>query len=93
MSTTVTSNMMAVQPFARTGYGHALMDGMIRQHKLNFDYGLDANLGPTDEAVQLLREQRNTQRSEARKHTDTGNLLYNGISDYNNTFFSDKRKI
>ena len=69
------------------------MDGMIRQHKLNFDYGLDANLGPTDEAVQLLREQRNTQRSEARKHTDTGNLLYNGISDYNNTFFSDKRKI
>ena len=92
-TTSATSNMMAVQPFARTGYGHALMDGIIRQHKLNFDYGLEAQLGPSDEAVQLLREQRLSERGEAKKHTETGNLLYNGHSDYNNTFFSEKRKM
>ena len=32
------SNLMAVQPFARTAYGHSLMEGKIRHHKINFNY-------------------------------------------------------
>lgn len=47
---------MAVQPFSRTGYGHALMDNIIRSHKLNFDYASDSRLGPSDDAMKQLRE-------------------------------------
>ena len=85
------SNMMAVQPFSRTGQGHQLMDGIINQHKLNFDYGKQNPLGPSDFAVANLRHQADKDRETARKTTNTGNLLYNGHSNFNNTFYSDAR--
>jgi len=46
-----TTNLMAVQPFARTAYGHALMGGQIAHSKLNFDYNPSSSLGPSDSAM------------------------------------------
>ena len=85
-------NQMAVQPFSRTGFGHALMEGMIRTHKLNFNYAPNAPLGPSDFAMSQFRQQELTAREEAVKHTTTGNKLYNGTSCFANTFFSDARE-
>ena len=85
------SSLMAQQPFSRTGYGHALMENMIRPHKLNFDYQLNAPLGPSQEALDILQKQKDSSRVEAQKFAGTGRMLYNGHSSFANTFYSDKR--
>ena len=52
----IATDLMAPQPFSRTGQGHQLMDGIINQHKLNFDYGSKSPLGPSETAVISLRQ-------------------------------------
>ena len=49
------SNLLTGQVFSRTGYGHAMMNGIINQHKLNFNYELDSPMGPSESAVTYMR--------------------------------------
>ena len=51
------TNLLAVQPFSRTTYGNALMEGLINQHKLNFDYKKDSLIGgPSDAGMTFYQE-------------------------------------
>lgn len=41
-----TANFMAVKPFARSSYGHKLMEDKVQHHKLTFNHGIDSGLAP-----------------------------------------------
>ena len=52
-----TANNMAVRPFARTSFGQALMEEHVQHHKLNFNYGADSHLVPSNSSVERMRQQ------------------------------------
>ena len=48
---------LAVRPFARSAFGHQMMEEQTQHHKLNFNYGKDAKLGPSEKSINLMRRQ------------------------------------
>ena len=51
------TNLFAVQPFSRTGFGAAMMQNKIGHHKLNFDYGKESISGPSQQAIDMKQKQ------------------------------------
>ena len=46
--------------------------------------------GPTDSGMTFYQENQQTLRDKSLEHTQVGNLLYNGHSNYRQTYYSDK---